>query len=219
MGVQERKMREREALREHFISVALDLFSKGGYEAVKMRDVAEAAEYSVGTLYNQFKDKNELFLAVQQLAFEQKKSFMESAIKPGMSGREMMLAIGKAFIEFGLKNPDLYRVMFILDSPMQAVQDHESWHTGIRLHGVLSQVVDYCMEVGALPRVNKLQISFGMWAMVHGMVSLRITDRLSIYEGEHLEEYSRVDDPDELIMQTLHMMCDLIFGPEETARN
>ncbi|MEM6396553.1 MAG: TetR/AcrR family transcriptional regulator [Bacteroidota bacterium] len=217
MGVHERKLREKEALRDHIIAVALDLFAKGGYEAVKMRDVAKAAEYSVGTIYNQFKDKNELFLAVQQSAFERKRAYMESAIRPGMSGREMLMAIGQAYVRFGLKNPELYRVMFILDSPMQAVQDTECWYTGLRLHDVLSQVVDYCMEVGALPKVDKLQMSFGMWSMVHGMVSLRVTERMTIYQGDQTLEFSQVDDLDELIMQTLHMMCDLIFANKNTA--
>ncbi|MEM8584414.1 MAG: TetR/AcrR family transcriptional regulator [Bacteroidota bacterium] len=219
MGVHERKLREKEALRDHIISVSMDLFAKGGYEAVKMRDVADAAEYSVGTIYNQFKDKNELFLAVQQMAFERKMIYMQDAVKPTMSGREMLLAIGKAYVRFGLENPELYRVMFILDSPMQAVQDHECWHTGLKLHNVLSQVVNYCMEAGALPTVDKLQMSFGLWAMVHGMVSLRVTDRLTIYEGDHIHEFTKVDDPDELIMQTLNMMCDLIFDHSEIVEN
>ena len=58
--------REREKLRhrEEILEVALELFSNGGYHNVSMNEIAEKAEFAVGTLYNFFKNKEDLYKAL-----------------------------------------------------------------------------------------------------------------------------------------------------------
>ena len=55
--------REREKLRqrEEILAVALELFSSRGYHNVSMHEVAEKAEFAVGTLYKFFKNKDDLY--------------------------------------------------------------------------------------------------------------------------------------------------------------
>ena len=56
-----RKQREYLQHRQEIRESALDLFSKKGLHKVSMKDIAEASEFAVGTLYNFFKNKNELY--------------------------------------------------------------------------------------------------------------------------------------------------------------
>ena len=46
------------------IAAALDLSSKGGYDAVQMRDVAIKGEVALGTIYRYFSSKDHLLAAV-----------------------------------------------------------------------------------------------------------------------------------------------------------
>jgi TetR/AcrR family transcriptional regulator, cholesterol catabolism regulator len=48
------------ARRKRILAVALDLASRGGYEAVQMRDVAARAGVALGTLYRYFTSKDQL---------------------------------------------------------------------------------------------------------------------------------------------------------------
>jgi AcrR family transcriptional regulator len=48
------------ARRKRILAVALDLASRGGYEAVQMRDVAARAGVALGTLYRYFPSKDQL---------------------------------------------------------------------------------------------------------------------------------------------------------------
>lgn len=48
------------ARRKRVIAAALELASRGGYEAVQMREVAELAGVALGTLYRYFPSKDEL---------------------------------------------------------------------------------------------------------------------------------------------------------------
>jgi len=55
-----RKQRDRLRHRNEILAVALRLFAEKGYRSVSMQEVADAAEFSVGTLYNLFESKEGL---------------------------------------------------------------------------------------------------------------------------------------------------------------
>ncbi len=56
-----RKERERRRHKQEILETALRLFSAKGFHAVSMQEIAEASEFAVGTLYNFFENKEELF--------------------------------------------------------------------------------------------------------------------------------------------------------------
>ena len=59
-----RRERERLRQREELLAAALELFSEKGFHNVSMHEIARKAEYSVGTLYRFFKDKEDLYKAL-----------------------------------------------------------------------------------------------------------------------------------------------------------
>ena len=56
--------RKRETSPEEIVQAAIRCFAKKGYHATKTADIAKEAGVSEGTLYNYFKDKSALFVAV-----------------------------------------------------------------------------------------------------------------------------------------------------------
>ena len=56
-----RKERDRERHRREILTAALKLFSRNGFERTTMAEIAEQAEFAVGTLYKFFKDKKTLY--------------------------------------------------------------------------------------------------------------------------------------------------------------
>jgi TetR/AcrR family transcriptional regulator len=58
--------REREKLRQRqeMLAAALDLFSEKGYHNVSVHQVAEKAEFAIGTLYKFFQNKEDLYKAL-----------------------------------------------------------------------------------------------------------------------------------------------------------
>jgi len=56
-----RKERERLRHKQEILNTALRLFSEQGFHNVSMQQIAEASEFSVGTLYNFFNSKETLF--------------------------------------------------------------------------------------------------------------------------------------------------------------
>lgn len=59
-----RRERRKIENREEILSAALEMFSKHGYYNTSMQEIAQQAEFAVGTLYTFFKSKEELYRAL-----------------------------------------------------------------------------------------------------------------------------------------------------------
>lgn len=78
------------------IEVATQLYLQGGYDNVSMAAVASAAGLSEGTLYNYFRDKQDLQLRVSLATFERHIQAAEKAVAESKSlrqGLERLIAI------------------------------------------------------------------------------------------------------------------------------
>ena len=60
-----RRIREKEQHRQALLQVAEQIFSRDGYHAAKMAEMARVAGFAVGTFYNFFPSKAELYTQVQ----------------------------------------------------------------------------------------------------------------------------------------------------------
>jgi AcrR family transcriptional regulator len=59
-----RRERQKMAQRKEMLAAALELFSKKGYRKVSMHEIAEKAEFAIGTLYKFFQNKEDLYKAL-----------------------------------------------------------------------------------------------------------------------------------------------------------
>ena len=105
MGISERREREREEVRRKILEAARDLFMAEGYERVTMRRIAEAIEYSPTTIYNHFKDKDDLVNALCHEEFAQLLAVVDVRAPAG-DPVEWIRQIGAAYAAFGLANPN-----------------------------------------------------------------------------------------------------------------
>src|ERR1051325_9122200 len=106
MGTQQRRAREKEALRQEILDAARELFAKEGYENVSMRKVAEKIEYSPTTIYLYFESKADLLYFICEETFAKLHKKMES-LNEGCDDPLDCLRKGmRAYIEFGLRHPN-----------------------------------------------------------------------------------------------------------------
>lgn len=66
-----RKERERQQHRQEILSAALRLFAEKGFHSVSMQEIAAAAEFATGTLYNFFASKEDLFFELLDATAEE----------------------------------------------------------------------------------------------------------------------------------------------------
>ncbi|WP_226389231.1 TetR/AcrR family transcriptional regulator [Penaeicola halotolerans] len=105
MGVYERQIKEKEIL-----EAAQELFSKKGFYLTKMDDVAKRANMSKGLIYFYFKNKEDLYMAITQKAFEEIISLYQKSIQKNKAkkGIDIVIDFLSVFMDFNAKN-HLYR--------------------------------------------------------------------------------------------------------------
>ena len=69
--------------RKRILDATLALASKGGYEAVQMRTVAEQANVALGTLYRYFPSKIHLLVSGLAREFERTQEKLDRTTSPG----------------------------------------------------------------------------------------------------------------------------------------
>jgi len=177
MGVQERRAREKEGIREEILEAARSLFVKDGYENVSIRRIAEKIEYSPGTIYLYFRDKAEILQHISDETFGRLERKL-SAINRDTAGDPLdRLRRGlRVYVQFGLDNPDHYIITFMIATREKEASDTAFCATGGgKCFQELVKGVITAMEAGQIEPGDVAEISQALWAGVHGVTSLLIT--------------------------------------------
>jgi len=111
MGIEERKEREKAMKREHFLDAAQKVFIARGFETATMDEIAEKAEYSKGTLYLYFKDKEELYIAVAGRQADLFYTILKKNIDKADTGAKKLEAIKDSYLEFYVEHREEGKIL------------------------------------------------------------------------------------------------------------
>ena len=101
-----RKQRETDLRKQNILEAAEKLFLANGYEDTTMSQIANEAEFSKGTLYNYFKSKDDLYLAIGTKAYEIIIDYTKYFVENKDPGVDQLKAVGYAYYEFTKNYPD-----------------------------------------------------------------------------------------------------------------
>ena len=161
-------------LRGKILQEAIEIVQKHGAESVTMRSLAERLGYSPATIYLHFQNKREL---LRELALEGFDRLME-AVEPSLrlpDPREAMVEAAKRYIDFGLANPEVYRLMFQETSTRNYTPDDLAHRS--RVWNLFRETHARGMASGALRKGNPDAFNMVGWSLLHGFVLLALSGR------------------------------------------
>ena len=165
-------------LRNALIQGALKLMEKDG-ESFSLRDLAKRVGVSAPALYTHFADKDALLVAVAVCGFEELKTALESAIGKVQDPAGQFLAMGQAYVQFGVDHPALYKLMFSGEElPAKRFKFPELQEAGNRAFQALTGMLKGMQQSGFMRPGHPDLDGFSIWAHVHGLASLIITGRV-----------------------------------------
>ena len=155
-----------------------------------MRKLAAAVGCSHGNLYLHFKDKEALFDTLVEESFDEFFAGMRARAEAARGGDvvDLVRAMGRAYVAFGVANPGIYEFVFMLRRPRQARarKPHVTYER-------LRTLVQRCLDEGRFRRVDVDTASQVLWTAAHGVTSLLIL-RPSFPWAERDELIGRVID-------------------------
>ncbi|MBN2588361.1 MAG: TetR/AcrR family transcriptional regulator [Sedimentisphaerales bacterium] len=151
-----RKERERLQRRNEILSIALKLFSEQGFRNVSMQQIAEASEFSVGTLYNFFESKETLFEELINTTGQQVLSeFLEILNEPG-SEKDILWAFIMHQPKFLAKHGNILKLYFteIAAKNLQLSKIHDVNNIHKIIDSRLSEIIEQGIQKGIFRAVD-----------------------------------------------------------------
>ena len=167
---------EGERLREEILRATERLLIKtGDQEAVSIRAIAQAVGVTPPSIYLHFADKTELIFAVCTRHFQALDAAIEDAAAAATDPLDELRARGRAYVRFGLEHPEQYRILFMSRpsaKPDQWSAEQMADNAAFTHH---LDAVQRAVDAGAVrSSVDVGLVAIGLWAAVHGIVSLLI---------------------------------------------
>ena len=154
--------------RETLLDAALRLLVERGPGALRIRDVAAAADQSTMGVYTHFGSKQGLLEQLYLYGFQRLEDRLNEVPSDGQ-GRQEMLAFALAYRAFALDNEALYGLMFERATP-DFVPSDASRLAGLATFEMLAaRVADWRPDF-ADPAADAHLI----WATMHGLVSIEL---------------------------------------------
>ena len=171
MTATSRRQKHKEELRRAILDAAREIFVAGGYENFSMRKLAERIEYSPGSIYLHFKNKEELFDSLVEESFARllkTLTDMQNGSEEQNPAKELKKGL-RAYVDFGLRNPNDYRFAFMLRPPVE-----KRPYKVHRAFEALRYMVRRCVEEKWFRTVDVETTAQAIWASIHGITSLLI---------------------------------------------
>ena len=145
---------------------------KLGLNSLGLRQLALVTGVSPTAVYRHFADLEHLKAAVAKASRETLGKMMVDALKTAPTSKsskgaiDRFLAIGGAYIDFGIKKSNLYEIAFIcFDSPVLEADSPNPWD-------FLMNSLAELNEIGCLSEKNFKTAPMIAWSMVHGFAGL-----------------------------------------------
>lgn len=203
---QTRKERERASREELILDHARRLLVRNGFQDLNLDELAQAIEYSKGTIYLHFKTKEDLVLAVATRSLSKRAELFERAAKFEGRTRERIRAIGFACCQFAVEHKDYFNLEMVLKAPSFWEKASEE---GRRLHGLeasrtihtVNTIIVDAIRAGDLPPKTRAQ------DVVFSLISITMGSHLAGMQPD-IQMICGVADPIGVVRRNQDLICD-----------
>ncbi|MGH0031070.1 MAG: TetR/AcrR family transcriptional regulator [Myxococcota bacterium] len=154
--------------RAAILEAAQALLLESGIEGMSIRKLGRRCGYTAPTIYHHFGDKAGLVAAVVDERFREVHEVMLSIPRGGDAARYLN-DVARAFLEFALENPEHYRLLSLPGLEPGSIPSAES------AREMVKDALEQLAREGTLATRDIDAAYETTWAMLHGLISLRLT--------------------------------------------
>ena len=110
-GKKQLRYRKKERTKEEILAIAEKFYSEKPINEVLLEDIAEAAFVSRTTIYNYFKNKDDVLFAVGNKVFRELNETIAKTLPDELSGKEQVLFLCAKTFKDGTDNPIIMKIL------------------------------------------------------------------------------------------------------------
>ena len=185
-NVQEESLREqkRSKRRAVMLETARDIIASKGLRLLKVRDVAETADCSIGSIYNEFGDFDGLILAVNRETVQALTARLTAV--PADDPIQQLHGLAATYLEFFSQHANLLRSLY-----EHRMEDDRPFPEDILLLVMRAFALMHQPLVRLLPDRDPKDIAMLarlMFSAVHGIISLGLEERMVAVPPDNLRQ-------------------------------
>jgi AcrR family transcriptional regulator len=172
MGIAERKLRQKEEVRSSILRAAWEIVEKEGWQALSIRKIAEAIEYSAPVIYDHFANKEAILLEFTKRGFRLLNEELVKARDKFNNLEQQIEAMGYAYWKFAFTHKEYYQLMYGLGMPgCDTVKQISELSTFTELLlDPIRKLIAKSKNTSAEPFL-KLHT---LWSTLHGLISINM---------------------------------------------
>ncbi|WP_424494666.1 TetR/AcrR family transcriptional regulator [Salinimicrobium sp. GXAS 041] len=184
MGIVERKERKKAEMRKAILEASWELVLRQGWQALSIRKIADAIEYSVPVIYDHFANKEAILLELTRRGFQNLNDRLLEARAKSETPEGQIEAMAAAYWKFAFENEAYYQVMYGLGIPSCETVNRIA-ELGVFTDLIL-EPIKKLINAGSKPQTDPFLKLHTFWSMLHGLVSINMMGT-----GEKKEEMNQ----------------------------
>jgi AcrR family transcriptional regulator len=171
MGIVERKLRQKEEVRCSILKAAWQIVEKEGWQALSIRKIAEAIEYSVPVIYDHFQNKEAILHEFTLQGFKLLNEELKKAKDQFENPEQQIEALAYSYWHFAFNHREYYQLMYGLGMPgcetVNQIDELKSF-TEIVLEPLRTLIAGNNTKADPFLKLHTL------WSTLHGLISINM---------------------------------------------
>lgn len=192
-GIDDKRNFKRQRIKMHFLEATKEHIINEGVENVSVRIVADMAGYSYATIYNYFKDLNELLWDVRSLMIKDIAVYMHDKIKEPLYNLEGIKKLFGNYIAYYFENPNVFKFFYFhrlskRGESVEGTEDEPNFEE-IWKKTLEGFVVDGVLEEQDIEVISKIFIY-----TMQGMIAISLSDNDGLTEESVYKDLEKIVD-------------------------
>jgi AcrR family transcriptional regulator len=172
MGIIERRQRQKEEVRGLILEAAWKIAREEGWQALSIRRIADAIEYSIPVIYAHFANKEAILSEFTRQGFTMLAERLNETKATQADARQQLETMAQTYWDFAFQQKEYYQLMFGLGIPAcEAVRNSPELQ---QLSAIMIDSIGKAVADGPYPNADAFLKFHTYWSILHGIVSIQM---------------------------------------------
>lgn len=165
-------------LRDRILEISRKMLFSDGYRSLSMRKVAKSVGVSATSIYLHFQNKDHLLHTLIEESLEDLSSAIEEKSQKAAGALEQFELLMRGYVDFAMNHPEKYQIIFMVQPGEMAPYPKEKFRKARKIYEHLTQSIEQGIREGVMEVEHPVMASYSVWAQLHGVISVILTERL-----------------------------------------
>ena len=174
MGSKDRIQRLKESTKQNILDAALQIAKEEGWQALSMRKIADAIEYTAPIIYEYFTNKEGILLELTKDGYRILGKAIEIARDQQSTPEKKLEAMWIAYWNFAFQYKEYYQIMFGVD--MICCEMKKTLPESERVTNSFNQLIEELITITPTAELICRKY-YTFWSIIHGLISINLVQK------------------------------------------